>query len=110
MESATPTTFKVSTKVASFLKKPRLMLINGAWVEAASGKTFPVYDPTTGDVMAQVAEGDREDIERAVKAARAAFESGAWPNLTASERGRLIWKLADLLEAHLEEFAELEAL
>jgi phenylacetaldehyde dehydrogenase len=97
-------------KVTSFVSRKHKMLINGRWIEAASGKTFPVYDPATGEVMAQVAEGDREDINRAVSAARNAFEHGPWPNLTSSERGRLIWKLADLLEKNLEEFAELESL
>jgi phenylacetaldehyde dehydrogenase len=86
------------------------MLINGKWVDAASGKTFPTYNPATGEVMAQIAEGDREDINRAVTAARAAFEKGPWRRMTASERGKLIWKLGDLLEENLEEFAELESL
>ncbi|HEX2486232.1 MAG TPA: aldehyde dehydrogenase family protein [Myxococcota bacterium] len=96
--------------VRSFVAKQRPMLIDGKFVEAASGKAFPTYDPATGDVLAKVAEGDREDVERAVRAARRAFESGAWPALTASERGRLLWKLADLLEAHADEFAQLESL
>jgi phenylacetaldehyde dehydrogenase len=86
------------------------MLIDGKFVEAASGKAFPTYDPATGDVLAKVAEGDREYVERAVRAARRAFESGAWPTLTPSERGRLLWKLADLLEVHADEFAQLESL
>jgi phenylacetaldehyde dehydrogenase len=97
-------------KVQEFISKPRKMLINGKWVEAASGKTFPTYDPSTGEVLARIAEGDREDINRAVKAAREAFDHGPWPRLTASERGRMIWKLGDLIEQHLEEFAELETL
>src|SRR5271163_1018109 len=97
-------------KVSSFVSQTRKMLINGKWVEAASGKTFATYNPATGEVLARVAEGDREDIDRAVKAARAAFETGRWPLLTPSERGRAIWKLADLLEENLEEFAELESL
>jgi phenylacetaldehyde dehydrogenase len=96
--------------VQEFLGKPRKMFIDGKWVEAASGKTFPTYNPATGEVMAQVAEGDREDINRAVKAARKAFDGGAWPEMTASERGRLIWKLGDLIEQHLEEFAQIESL
>jgi phenylacetaldehyde dehydrogenase len=86
------------------------MFIDGKWVAAASGKTFPVYNPATGEVLAQVAEGDREDIDRAVKAARKAFEDGPWSKMTSSERGRLIWKLGDLLEQHTEEFAQLESL
>src|SRR6202140_2812226 len=97
-------------KVSSFVSRKHKVLINGKWVDAASGKTFATYNPATGEVLAHVAEGDREDINRAVKAARTAFESGRWSQLTASERGRLIWKLADLLEENLEEFAELESL
>src|SRR5271156_2173963 len=101
---------QIHPKVAEFLEKPRKMLINGQWVSSISGKTFPTYNPSTGEVLAQVAEGDREDIEQAVKAARKAFDHGPWRYLTASERGRLVWKLADLLEAHTEEFAYLESL
>src|SRR5579863_7655872 len=97
-------------KASSFVSQTRKMLINGRWVEAASGKTFATYNPATGEVMAKVAEGDREDIDRAVKAARKAFESGPWSAMTASDRGRLIWQLGDLIEQHLEEFAQLESL
>ncbi|HVO62119.1 MAG TPA: aldehyde dehydrogenase family protein [Terriglobales bacterium] len=86
------------------------MFINNQFVPAASGKTFPTYNPATGEVLAQVAEGDKEDVNRAVKAARNAFESAAWSDMSASQRGRLIWKLADLVEAHTEEFAQLESL
>ena len=101
---------ELEDKVTSFIKKERKMLINGKWVEAASGKTFPSYNPASGEVMARIAEGDREDVDRAVKAARAAFETGPWRKMTPSERGRAIWKLADLVEKNLEEFAELEML
>jgi len=101
---------QIHPQVADFLEKPRKMLINGNWVSSISGKNFPTYNPATGEVLAQVAEGDREDIEQAVKAARKAFDQGPWRRLTASERGRLIWKLADLLESHTEEFAYLESL
>ena len=96
--------------VTSFVSKTRKMLINGHWLDAVSGKTFDTFNPATGEVLARVAEGDRADIELAVKAARAAFDSGPWSRLTASERGRLIWKLSDLLEQNLEEFAQLESL
>ena len=96
--------------VTNFIAKPRNLLIGGKWVPAASGKTFETVNPATGEVLAHVAEGDREDINRAVKAARKAFEEGAWPATTPSERGKMIWKLAELLEQHLEEFAELESL
>ncbi len=101
---------KLDDKVSRFISRKHKMLIGGKWVEAASGKTFPTYNPATGDILSQVAEGDREDINRAVQAARAAFDSGPWPRLSASERGRLIWKIADLLEQNLEEFAQLESL
>jgi phenylacetaldehyde dehydrogenase len=73
-------------------------------------QSFPVYNPATGEVLAQVAEGDKEDIDRAIAAARKAFDSGPWRKMTPSERGRLIHKLGDLLEAHAEEFAQLESL
>jgi phenylacetaldehyde dehydrogenase len=86
------------------------MLIDGKWVNAVSGKTFPTYNPATGEVLAQIAEGDREDIDLAVKAARKAFDSGPWSRMTASQRGRLIWKLGDLLEQNVEELATLETL
>src|SRR5271168_1839300 len=101
---------QIHPKVAEFLEKPRKMLINGQWVSSISGKTFPTYNPSTGEVLAQVAEGDREDIEQAVKAARKAFDHGPWRRMTTSQRGRLLWKLADLLEQHTEEFAYLESL
>src|SRR3981081_3961396 len=101
---------QIHPRVANFIEKPRKMLINGKWINASSGKTFPTYNPATGEVLAQVAEGEREDIEQAVKAARQAFDHGPWRRMTASERGRLIWKLADLLEANTEEFAYLESL
>ncbi|HSX78650.1 MAG TPA: aldehyde dehydrogenase family protein, partial [Candidatus Saccharimonadia bacterium] len=100
----------VDPKVAEFVTGPRRMLIDGAWVEAASGKTFPVYDPATEEVIAQVAEGDTEDVERAVRAARRAFDAGPWRKVTPSDRGRMLWRLGDLLEARLEEFAQLEAI
>src|SRR5579884_1780033 len=107
---ATISATQVDPRVVSFIEKPRKMLINNNWVDAVSGKTFPTYDPSTGEVLAQIAEGDRADIDLAVKAARKAFDGGAWRKMTASERGRLIWKLADLVEQHLEEFAYLESL
>src|SRR5450755_1210267 len=97
-------------KVSSFVSRTHKMLINGKWVAATSGKTFPTYNPATGEVLARVAEGDSADIELAVKAARAAFDTGPWRRLTPSERGRMIWKLADLIEQNLEELAELETL
>jgi len=107
---ATALAGQISKGAQSFLSSPKKMLIDGKWVAAASGKTFPVYEPSTGDVIAQVAEGDKEDIERAVKAARKAFEAGPWSQMTPSERGKLIWKIGDLIDANGDELAELESI
>src|SRR5260370_18583371 len=101
---------QIDPRVADYIEKPRKMLIDGKWVNAASGKTFPSYNPATGEVLAQLAEGDREDINQAVKAARKAFEQGPWRRMTASERGRLVSKLADLLDKNIQEFAYLQSL
>jgi len=90
--------------------KTRRMLINGKWVSAQSGETFATYNPATGEPICQVPAGDNADIDAAVKAARNAFENGPWRRMTPSERGRLLWKLADLLEQNLEEFARIESL
>jgi aldehyde dehydrogenase (NAD+) len=90
--------------------KDQPLFIGGKWLDSASGKTFPTLNPATGETICQVAEGDKADIDLAVKAARKAFEDGPWPKLNASERGRLINKLADLIEKHQEELAALETL
>ena len=108
--SATAAIAQVHPRVQKFIATARKMFINGKWVNAASEETFPVYNPATGEVMANIAAGDRAEVDRAVQAARRAFESGPWPKMTASERGRLIWKLSDLIEQHTEEFAQLESL
>ncbi|KAK2355728.1 aldehyde dehydrogenase family 2 member B4, mitochondrial [Trifolium repens] len=84
-------------------------LINGQFVDSASGKTFPTYDPRTGEAIAHVAEGDAEDINRAVSAAREAFDNGPWPKLSAYERCRILLRFADLVEKHNDEIAALEA-
>jgi aldehyde dehydrogenase (NAD+) len=86
------------------------LLIDGQWVDGA--KMFDTINPATGEVLTQIAEASRADVDRAVIAARRAFEdrNGAWGKLSASERGRMIWKLADLLEKNIDEFAELETL
>lgn len=86
------------------------MLIDGKWVDSVSGKTFATINPATEEKIADVAEGDKADIDRAVKAARKAFESGPWSTMDARDRGRLMNKLADLIEANLEELAALETL
>lgn len=100
----------LSPKIAEFISKPKPMLIDGRWEFAVSGKTFEVTNPATAEVIAHVAEGDKEDIDKAVKAARKAFESQAWAGLSPSDRGKLIWRIGDLILKYADELAELEAL
>jgi len=86
------------------------MLVGGKWVESVSGKTFETLNPATGEVICRVAEGDKADIDLAVKAARKAFEEGPWSKMNASDRGRLMNRLADAVETHKDELAALESL
>jgi len=86
------------------------LLINNRWVNSRSGKTFPTINPSTGEEICQVAEADAADVDEAVKAARNAFEKGPWRKMSAAERGKLLYKLADLVEKHADELARLEAL
>jgi phenylacetaldehyde dehydrogenase len=108
--STTTAPIQLHRSVQEFLSRPRKMLIGGQWVEARSGRTFETFNPATGEVLAHVAEGDRADIDQAVAAARKAFETGPWPDMSPSGRGRLLWKLSDLIEQHHQELAELETL
>lgn len=100
----------VSDATCRFLDRAGNLWINGQWRAARLGETFEVYNPATGEIIAHCAAGDKTDIDAAVHAARRALELGPWSKMTASERGRLIWKLGDLLEEHGDEFAELETL
>ena len=86
------------------------LLINNQWTEAASGRTFATINPSTGEEICRVAEADKEDVDRAVNAARQAFERGRWRKMAAAERGKLMNKLADLIEKHADELARLESL
>jgi aldehyde dehydrogenase (NAD+) len=86
------------------------LLIDNRWIESESGKTFATVNPSTGEEICQVAEADAADVEKAVRAARAAFEKGPWRKMPASERGRLLLRLADLIEQHADELAGLESL
>jgi acyl-CoA reductase-like NAD-dependent aldehyde dehydrogenase len=98
-------------EVARFLKdQPKKLFIGGKWVESASGKTFATIDPSNGEVLAQVAEGGAEDIDRAVAAARAAHDSGVWRGLPPAERAKALWRAGDLIEERATEFAQLESL
>src|SRR6516165_9426598 len=101
---------RLSQPAKEFLHQPSRLLIDGKLVEAASGKTFPVYNPATGAILMQVAEADSADVDRAVKAARKAFDEGPWSKISPSERGKLLWKLAELLEKRSDEFAEIESI
>jgi phenylacetaldehyde dehydrogenase len=100
---------QVSRPVAQFLGRPQKLLIDGKWVAAASEQTFEVKNPATGETIAHAAEGDKADIDSAVRAARRALESGPWATMTAAERGKLVWRIGDLISQHTEELAELES-
>src|SRR5689334_14080398 len=87
---------------------PTKLLINNEWVDAASHRTFESIDPTSGDVIAHIAESDEADVNKAVIAARRAFE-GPWSKLSATQRAGLLFKLADLIEKNADELARLES-
>ncbi|MGX6448875.1 aldehyde dehydrogenase family protein [Patulibacter sp. S7RM1-6] len=104
------TTSVTAEHAGAFLQGTKQLLIDGEWVDAAAGRTFETVDPGTGEVIATVAEGDAEDIDRAVRAARRAFEDGPWSRISPSERGRIVHRVGDLIAEHAEELAELETL
>jgi aldehyde dehydrogenase (NAD+) len=89
---------------------PTKLLINNEWVDAESGKTFESINPATGEAICSLAEGDEADVNKAVKAARKAVESGPWHDISAAQRGYLLNKLADLIAENAEELARLESL
>ncbi len=93
-----------------FLKKPKRLLIGGKWVAPKSGKTFETVNPANEEVLALIAEGDKADVDEAVKAARKASDEGRWPSMGPHERARLMFKIAELIDAHADELAELETL
>jgi aldehyde dehydrogenase (NAD+) len=86
------------------------LLINNRWIPSESGKTFATINPSTGEEICEIAEADAADVQKAVKAARTAFDRGPWRKTLASERGRLLYRLADLIEKHADELACLESL
>jgi phenylacetaldehyde dehydrogenase len=100
----------VDERAKRFTSETRPMLIGSEWVPAASGSTFETYNPATGEVLAHVAAGDSEDIDRAVKTARAAFETGPWSRIKPGDRGRMIHRLGDLILENGDELAALETL
>ncbi len=108
--TATVVDYALKPRVTAYLEEQRKLFINGAFVDSASDEEIPVLDPSTGAEIARVPSGNATDIDRAVAAARAAFDSGPWSTIKPTDRAKLIWKLADLLEEHAEELAELESL
>ena len=95
----------------AFLASPgKNMLIGEQWVEAESGERIDSIDPASGTVLGTVPRGTAADIDRAVRAARETFESGVWREMTPDERGRILWRVAELMEANIDELAELETL
>jgi len=98
-------------EVAPFLKgQPKKLFIGGRWTDAADGKTFETRDPSTGEVLARVAEAGAEDVDRAVAAARKSFERGTWRELPPAERAKVLWKVGDMIEERANEFAQLDSL
>lgn len=89
---------------------PTQLLINNEWVNSVSGRRFQTINPTTGEIICDVAEADAADVDQAVKAARTAFTRGNWPEMSATKRGELLYKLADLIEQNILELAQLESL
>lgn len=102
---------EISQKVLEWISRPKKLLINGEWVDAESGETFEVYNPANGKVIAHVAKGGAADIEEAVGHARKTFDEGAssWRSMTPSERGKIVWKIGDLIQEHADVLAELES-
>lgn len=96
---------KVTVPEIKFTK----LFINGEFVDAVSGKTFGTIDPRTGEVLATVAEGDKEDVDLAVKAAREAFDRGSWPRMSGVQRRKIMMKFADLIDQHVEDLAAIDA-
>ena len=90
--------------------KPGKLFIGGRWVDAASGKTFPTVNPATGETITLIAEGDEHDAAAAVEAAHKAFHSGPWPEMSAADRAKILWKIGDLIDKYNEELGTLETL
>src|ERR1700742_3734302 len=114
MAAATPSTPAASaghpaSAARAFLKSsPKSLLIGGKWVPAKSGKTFETINPSNEEVLALIAEGDKADVDEAVKVARKAYESGKWSQIGPHQRARYLLKIAELIDANAEELAELE--
>ncbi|QQN66719.1 aldehyde dehydrogenase family protein [Bradyrhizobium diazoefficiens] len=101
---------RLSSAARNFATKQKKMFIAGRWVDAVSGKTIEVIDPANGSVFDRVPQGEAADIDLAVNAARDTFDSGPWSRMSPMDRGKLVWRLGDLVERHADEIAEIEAL
>ncbi len=99
-----------SADVATFLRRPARLLIGGEWVQSESSVRIPVVDPATGSEVASIADANQADVDKAVAAAREAFEKGEWASMLPARREALLWRLADLIDQHAEELAELESI
>jgi acyl-CoA reductase-like NAD-dependent aldehyde dehydrogenase len=111
MSIAFPEDVTLQAETRTFLDgSSKNLLIGGKWVEAADGQTFATYNPANGEILAQVALAGAEDVNQAVSAARSAFEDGPWSTISPDDRSRLLWRLADLIETHADELAEIETL
>lgn len=99
-----------SPTVSQFLRRGPRLLIGGEWVESTSQRTLPAIDPATGRTVAILADAGQADVDRAVAAAREAFEKGPWPDMLPVQREALLWRLSDLIEQHADELAELESI
>ena len=100
----------LSEKVRKFLSQPKKALINGVWQDAQSGGTFEVVNPANGEVIARVAACEKADVHLAVLAARKAFDEGPWRRMSAADRGKILWRIGDLIEKYNEDLSQLESL
>ncbi len=101
---------ELDPRVVDFVSRPRQMYIGGQWTDALSGQRFDTVDPATEEVITTVPRSGVEDVDRAVKAARRAFESGPWPTMTPAQRQRIMWKIGEGITARADQFAQLETL
>lgn len=100
----------ITAEAQQFLSKPHRLYIGGEWVESQSGERRKVFDPATGLVISEVADGSQADVEKAVIAARKSFDSGAWRKLSGSEKSKVLWRIGELIDKYSQELAELEVL
>ncbi|MBI4346944.1 MAG: aldehyde dehydrogenase family protein, partial [Elusimicrobia bacterium] len=107
----TTETLAIDPAVQKFLSGgAKKLYLGGKWVDARGGKTFKALNPASGETLAEVCEAGAEDVDAAVGAAREAFENGPWSKMNPAERGKILWRVADVLEKHIDELAALETL